>query len=393
MSYRAIYAYPWDLADAGLPAAIAEIRELGLDTITLAGAYHAGKFLRPRGGAGKVYFPEDGTAYFRFDPSRYGAIKPVLSRLAAEQDLFGELARRNEVATVAWLVLLHNTRIGMAHPQATVANAFGDRYLYSLCPSAPEARQYAIALARDVSDHYPIAGLALETPGFLPYAHGFHHEFALIRQNRWLNDQLGLCFCEHCVRGAEAAGIEAGRLKSRVRADVETYLDGEIELPDDMAEAMWLADTRAEGALGAFLSWRTKVVTSLVAEIRAGVRADAPIAVIPSVARPTGGAWYEGSDLAGLAAAAGTIEACFYEPTPARVRADLYDVKRRMGAAGRLHGVLRPSFPDLASRAALVEAASALGKGGVAGIAFYNLGHLPRTALAWIAEAVAAFAP
>jgi hypothetical protein len=33
----------------------------------MAGSYHAGKFLRPHGKSGKVYFPEDGTAYFRTD--------------------------------------------------------------------------------------------------------------------------------------------------------------------------------------------------------------------------------------------------------------------------------------------------------------------------------------
>jgi hypothetical protein len=391
LSYCAIYAYPWDLAEADLTATIAEIRGLGLDTITLAASYHAGKFLRPRGRNGKVYFPEDGAVYFRFDPSRYGRLKPALSRLAAEQDVLGELARRDEIASVAWLVLLHNTRLGMLHPEVTVANAFGDRYVYSLCPSAPEAREYAIALARDSTDRYPVAGLALETPGFLPYAHGFHHEFALIRQNPWLNQQLGLCFCDHCVQRAEAAGIGAGRLKARVRADVEAYLDSELELPDDMAEAMWLADTRTDGALGAFLAWRTGVVTSLIADIRAGVRRDATIAVIPSVARPTGGAWYEGSDISALAAAAGIIEACFYEPTPARVRADAFDARRRVGAVGRLHGVLRPSYPDLGSRDAVVQAAAELRAAGVSGIAFYNWGHLRRTALPWIADAVAAF--
>ena len=49
-----------------------EFRELGLDTVTIAGSYHAGKFMRPHGKAGKVYFPDDGTVYFNADPSRYG---------------------------------------------------------------------------------------------------------------------------------------------------------------------------------------------------------------------------------------------------------------------------------------------------------------------------------
>ena len=84
------------------------------------------------------------------------------------------------MAANAWLVLLHNTRLGEAHPEATVENAFGDRYVYSLCPAAPAARRYAVALCADLSDHYPVRGISLETPGFLPYAHGFHHEFALV---------------------------------------------------------------------------------------------------------------------------------------------------------------------------------------------------------------------
>ena len=69
MSYKAIYAYAWDLAESGASGAVDRFASLGLDTVTLAGSYHAGKFLRPHGKAGKVYFPEDGTVYFKADPS------------------------------------------------------------------------------------------------------------------------------------------------------------------------------------------------------------------------------------------------------------------------------------------------------------------------------------
>ena len=79
-------------------------------------------------------------------------------------------------------------------------------------------------------------------------------------------------------------------------------------------------------------------MTSLVGEIRDAVRDDATVAVIPSVARPTGGAWYEGTDLAALAKITGVIEACFYEPSVARIRADIFDVKRRMGETGTTAG-------------------------------------------------------
>jgi hypothetical protein len=388
VSYKAIYSYAWDLADAGIAQAVDEFRDLGLDTVTMAGSYHAGKFLRPHGETGKVYFPEDGTVYFQPNPDRYGAIKPVANRMLKERDVLAELLAQGSMNVNVWLVLLHNTLLGTAHPQSAVANAFGDRYIYSLCPSAPDARAYAIGLARDVTESYSVSGISLETPGFLPYAHGFHHEFALNRPNRWLDNLLGLCFCDHCVAGAEKAGVAAGRLKAEVAQDVSAYLASDIDFPDDMAEAFWLADIRSDGDLRRFLDWRCGVVTSLIAEIRETVRQNANVAVIPSVARPTGGAWYEGSDLKGQAKAAGIIEACFYEPGAARVKADLFDIKRRLRGAGKLRAILRPAYPDFTNKAEFLAAIAALKEGGVGEFAFYNWGHIRKANLAWIGEAL-----
>lgn len=388
MSYSAIYTYAWDLAEVGIGETVRQFAGLGLDTVTVAGSYHAGKFLRPHGRSGKVYFPEDGTIYFKADPKRYGAIKPVPNSQFSDADVIRQLTANGKLATNVWLVLMHNTLLGTRHPDATVANAFGDRFVYNLCPSAPEARAYAKGLAIDVTQSYAVSGLSLETPGFMPYTHGFHHEFALNRPNRWLDSLLGLCFCNHCSAGAKKAGIDAASLQARIRTDISDYLAGDVDLSDDMAEAFWLADTRTDGELAAFLSWRCTVVTSLVAEIRAAVRKDATVAVIPSVARPTAGAWYEGSDLVALAEAAGVIEACFYEPAAARVKADLFDIQRRLRGKGKLRGILRPAWPDFANKAEFLAAIQALLDGGVNDLAFYNWGHIRAANLAWIAEAM-----
>jgi hypothetical protein len=387
MSYKAIYTYAWDLAEEGVGKAADQFLKLGLDTVTMAGSYHAGKFLRPHGRTGKVYFPEDGTVYFHADPARYGAIKPVANGMLKQRDVLRELTDGKRVAVNVWLVLLHNTLLGSAHPESSVANAFGDRYIYNLCPSAPAARAYALGLAKDVTESYGVSGISLETPGFLPYVHGYHHEFALNSPNRWLDSLLGLCFCDHCVKGAEKAGIDASRLKAEVARDIGDYLASDVDFTSDMAEAFWHADTLGN-RLGQFLRWRSDVVTSLVAEIRAGVRKDANVAVIPSVARPTGGAWYEGSDLKALGEAAGIIEACFYEPGAARVKADLFDVKRRLRGKGKLRAILRPAYPDLADEAEFLAAVGALIEGGVKELAFYNWGHLRSTNVARIATAM-----
>lgn len=386
MTGSTIYTYAWDLAETGVATATAQFRGLGLEGVTLATAYHAGKFLRPHGTGGKVYFPEDGTIYFRPEMARYGAIKPQVSRVTAERDVLAELVGSG-TPTTAWTVLNHNSRIGMAHPEHAVANAFGDRYIYSLCPANPVVREYGVALCRDLTDHYAVATLSLETPGFLPYAHGYHHEFALVKSNPWLENLLGLCFCEHCMAGASAAGIDAAGLKQRVARDIHAGLDAEFDMPADMASAFWLADVAGDPELSAFLRWRGEVTTSLVAEIRDGIRPDVELAVIPSVARPTGGAFYEGTDLGALAAAGIIIEACFYEPSAERVRADLFDVRRRIGGA-RLRGIVRPAHPDLASRAELTAAVAALRAGGVETISFYNWGHVKRQSLEWIGAAL-----
>lgn len=388
MSYRAIYTYAWDLAEDGVGACIADFQRLGLDTVTIAGSYHAGKFLRPHGKAGKVYFPEDGTAYFHTDPARYGAIKPIANSLLAERDVLDELTSQNSMAVNVWLVLLHNTELGTAHPHSVVRNAFGDPYYYNLCPSAPEARAYAIGLARDVTESYPVAGISMEAPGFTPYAHGYHHEFALLRSNIWLENLLGLCFCDHCVAAAEVQGIDARRLKAQVARDIAAYLDSDVDFAPDMAEAFWRADIIADGDLRRYLDFRSNVVTSLVADIRSAVRKDVNVAVIPSVARPTAGAWYEGSDLRALGTTAGIIEACFYEPSPMRAKADLFDIRRRIDPGTTLRGILRPSFPDLSTAGEVIAAVAALREGGVEELAFYNYGHLRRANLEWIGAAL-----
>ena len=90
-----------------------------------------------------------------------------------------------------------------------------------------------------------------------------------------------------------------------------------------------------------------------------------------------------------LAEAAGVIEACFYEASAARVKADLHDVKRRMRGKGALRGIVRPAFPDLVAKGEFLAAMRALGQGGVREVAFYNWGHIRDANLDWIPEGLA----
>ncbi|MCB9943927.1 MAG: hypothetical protein H6851_09945 [Geminicoccaceae bacterium] len=387
MSATSIYAYAWDLAEDGLDEVVPRLRDLGIGRIAMAASYHAGKFLRPHGKRGKVYFPEDGTVYFRPDPGRYGRLKPLANSMLAECDMLAELCARGDIEAQAWTVLMHNSRLGAEHPEACVHNAFGDRYIYNLCPASPDARAYAVALAGDLSDRFDLAAISLETPGYLPYTHGYHHEFAMVRLNGWVNRLLGLCFCDHCLKGAAKAGIDATTLRQQVADDIGAALASPGSIPDDMAEAAWLADVVSDGRLRAFLQWRCDTVTSLVGDIREVVRKSVNLAVVPSVVRPTAHCWYEGSDIAALAKVADTIEACLYEPSAARVTADLRDIGRRMKGEGCVRALLRPGYPDFEDRDAFLAAVRAARNEGVDGLGFYNYGHLPAAHLDWIGDA------
>lgn len=389
MSYQSLFCYGWDLAEAdSLNDLAARFRERGINAITFAAAYHAGKFLRPHGQGGKVYFPEDGTAYFKTDATRYGEIKPQENSIVAGRDMLRECCELPDIDVTAWMVLLHNSRVGSEHRHHCVHNAFGDSYLYSLCPSSPEVRDYAVALCCDVAEKYPVAGLTLETPGFLPYQHGYHHEFALVRLNDWLSNMLGLCFCDHCVAAASEKGIDAKGLRARAAKAIDDYLDADFDLEEDMASALWQADTVMDADLSAFLRFRCDQVTSLVSRIRKDMPGDKTLSIIPSVARPTGGSWYEGTDLAALAEVADYIEACFYEPSVSRIAGDLHDIARRIGGTSKLRGIIRPAFPDLQSAGDVAGAVETLRHGGMQGISFYNYGHLKRVSLEWMGAAL-----
>ena len=383
-----MYSYSWDIEEDGVSNFLQKMEGIGINSITLATSYHAGKFFRPKSKTNKIYFPEDGTVYFKHDEKKYGRIKPISHSRYGNGEILSKLTQNNNFSIQAWLVLLHNSQLGLMHRDATVQNAFGDPYIYALCPSAPDARAYAIGLARDISENYQISGISVESIGFPPFEHGYHHEMSFVKPNLWLSQYLGLCFCKFCITGAEKASIDVKALKSRVIDRINSYLESDLDYSADMAQAFWIADIQSDSDLAKYLEFRKEVVTSLAQEIRASVRAEIEFSVIPSVARPTAGAWYEGTDLEMLAKTTGVIEACFYEPSVERIAADLLDIKGRMQNVGKLKGILRPAHPDLTSESSVNGAVSILWQGGVKDIAFYNYGHFRTQSLDWIKTAL-----
>ena len=144
MAMTSIWAYPWDLHDIGPDIACHRMAEAGASMVSLAAAYHAGRFVQPGNPRRRVYFPQDGTVYFRPTPARWrdSAIQPLVANIVAtEGDMLAQMIRRRDrggLGVSAWTVCLHNTRLGMAHPAHVTRTAHGDPNLYALCPSSPD---------------------------------------------------------------------------------------------------------------------------------------------------------------------------------------------------------------------------------------------------------------
>lgn len=372
--YRSLYCYPWDVADATIHGP--RLRQLGLQDVTLAVSYHAGKFLRPHAGATpRVIFPEDGVVYFEPQLSRYGELRPLPHSDPAMRRVLPDLVAHSGLGVHAWTVLLHNSRLGALHPQYTARNVFGDSYVYSLCPMQDAVFEYAVALSSDIGAQ-GIQSLVLETPGWLPYAHGYHHEFAQLRSNVWLDSMLGLCFCDACMAAGQRHGIDMDRLRSSIAGSVDQYLQAPVDAAPAQAQAWLQADLLAMPDLAAWLRVRQRRVSALVEAIRAALPAQVQLAVIATVQRPTASNWLEGMDLAALARSADWIEVPFYEADAAAVASDAWDCVRRIGNSAQIRAILRPGPPDLSDGAQLAGAIDQLAQLGIRQLAFYNYGML-----------------
>ena len=380
MMRKGMYTYAWDLQEEGVDVVAGRLRDAGLDTVSLATSYHAGKFLRPHAPIRKVHFTEDGTVYFQPDFSRYGRIKPRVANIVDQFDALRELERKApDLNRVGWTVGLHNTPLGQEYPDLTAKTAFGDPLYNSLCPSQPDVRNYLISLCADLGANYDLSELAIETPGWQAYRHGHHHEFELVALPFSVEIMLGTCFCDACRSDANAKGIDANGLAAATRRELERFFfDGTTPSIDPKKDPEWRA----------LHAWRAEVVANLVCETRAELNQDVSLAIIPTVQSPNALCWSEGSDLSLLAEAADRLEVPAYQTGVPAISADVAEVRKGVGDDAQLGFILRPTYPNLHNADEVSAAVKVLIDAGATSISFYNYGHMRLQSLDWIKAAL-----
>lgn len=386
-----MWTYPWDIQDLGCETVAGELRDRArLDTISIATSYHAGRFLQPRSPRRKAYFPEDGTIYFRPTASRWQglAIQPKLADVIAEGgDVLADLVRRRDAGGLkvsCWTVCLHNTRLGMLHPEAVTRNAFGDPNFYNLCPSNADARAYVRTLVEDVSRTYRPDRIELESPSFMGFAHEYHHEkdgVGLTPEDDFL---LSLCFCRSCLARSARAGVDGEAAQRLVRQWIAESCDQPVPVrrfPGFPASGLETFAPWPE--LHAFLLWRFEPVTSLVAEIR---EAADPATQVVMIDLKDG--WLGGCDLAALGKVCDGAILCAYDMQAGDV-ADLLAAGRATLGPDKFLGTgYRLFYPEMSSPEVLAAKVAPAVQAGIDGINFYNYGLVPAARLNWVGQAL-----
>ncbi len=376
-----VFAFADDLADEGADAVLERIRDrAGANDLTLAAAYHEARDLIPHGGPHRLRRIPGGEVSFRPDPARWRGLRlqPRPSALAAAGDPLGEAcaaaaARATEVN--AWVVFLHADRLGAEHPDCAPRTVFGDPLTAQLCPAHPDVRAYAVALAADVARH-PVRSVRAESLHHHGFAHGEHHERAFVDLGALAELLLGLCFCASCVGAAEAAGVDVAEVRRAVRAVVEPRLADPGPAPPRPDPSRAEVASLAAGELGRFLTVREQVVTSLVADVAAAVRAQGSRLVVMDAP------WPSGLDAGALDADG--IQALGYAREPGRVASDLAALRARLRPGTDLVLALRPMHPDCDGPDNLTAKLAAARAAGVSEVDFYHYGLAPLAALDWV---------
>ncbi|MBB3525553.1 hypothetical protein [Rhizobium sp. BK456] len=389
--HLSMWTYPWDIQDQGLDAIAGELRNrAGLNTISMATSYHAGRFLQPRSPRQKAYFPEDGTVYFRPDESLWQdkLIRPLMAANVTERgDMLEALVRGRDATGLkvsCWTVCLHNSRLGMLHPDHVTRNAFGNPNYYNLCPSSPAARAYAVTLVRDITVNYQPDMVELESPNFMGFAHEYHHEKDGVGLNTEDDFLLSLCFCDHCAARAAKAGVPAEGARRTVARFIAELCERDIpecQFPDFPAAG--IDAFRDHPDLHAYLAWRSEPVTSLIGEIKAAADPASRIVLIDLK-----DGWLGGVDLSAVGKLCDGAILCCYDMTPDAVGDVIRAGRAALGSEKFLGVGLRVFYPEVGEAAVLAARAKAAVDAGANGVNFYNYGLIPAKRLDWVKAAV-----
>lgn len=262
-----------------------------------------------------------------------------------------------------------------------VTNAFGQALPHAPCPLA-NARWLADA-AQTIASFGVFDAFEVESPGFVPAFHGYHHDIIGIAIGSVENLLLGLCFCETCRSAMTDANIDSAALEELVqrwwgRAALEGSLADEPFL--NLANLLL-----AYPPLATWLARRAQIIEDNV--VNAALQFPGKTAIVgPALSRPARNFLIEGGRFVPSAATDKLESVVLAYSSPRAVRDDVRDCFALGWCA-----------EDLVVGITLVEGAveglndvmmrvEAAWEAGARRFSFYNYGLLPKSRREWLGK-------
>jgi hypothetical protein len=366
-----IFTYGWDLAAEGHENALGRIANAGFTDVNLATSYHAGKFLLPHNPRHRVFFPEDGALYFQPEIEKYGRIQPRVSSLVANgNDPLRDLDREREkygLELVAWTVVLHNSWLGAHYPDCTMHTAFGDPLIHSLSPAHPDVREYFCAMVADMVDSARISAVQLESPDYMSFQHGYHHEVIPVPLDANQRLLLGTSFNPVEIERAGSIGIDTEALRDQVAA----ALDASWNDPDKASQRM--DDVFANTSFEKYQSMLVECEAEFIDRVKASIRRARPETEVRLFAGMAASESDSGVPEHMRHLADGLLTG--YVPSDQAARERAANLKELMGERP-VYGMVRAISPDADTPDQAVARINAWKESGVDGIDVYNYGFM-----------------
>lgn len=388
------WVYPWDVTDTTPEDGLKAIRDLGVNAISIPFAHHSLRALAPHRRGHKVVTVSAGLG-FRPRRGEFPApgIQPFCSDWATDEGPVPSLVTEAEkigLTVKAWTVVFHSTPLAMANPDSVPTNCFGDAFAHALCPSAPRAREYALRLVRAVSAR-PIHKLEVEAIGFYGYEHLSMHDKCGIAFDLFHHFLFSCCFCLHCTKNFESAGLNTNLLTTKVRERLMAFFEGKVPSIQDPKHAREeLGQLLGEDIAEALLRARNQCILSLLREIREAVPKNIDLTLSSGLSPFEFGALF-GADPQETIKSADRLLLVVFEPNETAFRRRFETAVNCVSDRSRWIAGIRIFPPDAASAHAIESRLAFLHEKGFQAVQLYHYGLAPTHLLAAAANAMEKF--
>lgn len=375
-----VWTYPWTLYEEGLEDACRSLANRGIEKLTVSSHHHSARIFQPRF-PDALFEQRRGGCYFNPDDDRFAEtpIKPIQNEISGATDPLGEIASVADdhgLQTNAWLVYLHNPRLGVTYPEYQLEDAFGNSHEHAFCPSHPEVREYFAAITAEAADR-GVEAIETEAVGYPSVFHGhgidFGHDARQALSGEAEERLFSQCFCDGCRSRARNHPVDMDRAQSVIQDIVHRSFQ------DPEADPLTLSDTlHEEPVLRDLFEFRASVIDELLESIAAA----AGDTTVNSYVRQAGPDWPAGLTLDSLETHADRLTALCYVSDPDVARDRIRTLQRRVEVPIDVGFTLDPSVISRGSElAAMADAVRTETDGRVS---VYNHAMSTEAQLDWV---------